>query len=378
VTRLAPGAAQRFDVAQFERSLLDALPEDIRRSKSVLPPAERLALAEAMQSAGRNEDADGIAGSLLNELGSGAYGPIACQARLVQAKAINDLRQRDRAIARFTDIARHCTADDVRAWALYFAGKCAFGDKRYPESDRLFAELERELPRHRLADDARWYRAQAQLELGDDGRFTETTSYDPSSAYSASKAASDHLVRAYHRTYGLPIKITNCSNNYGPYQFPEKLVPLMILNAVEGRPLPVYGRGENVRDWLFVDDHCEAIWNVIEKGRVGETYNIGGRSEQRTIDVVRAVCEVVASETGRPLAPLLDLITFVADRPGHDARYAIDPTKVERECGFVPRETFESGLRKTVRFYLEHQDWVRSVRTGEYRAWLEKNYAGRS
>ena len=214
--------------------------------------------------------------------------------------------------------------------------------------------------------------------LGPTGTFVETSAYDPSSPYSASKAASDHLVRAYHRTYGLPIKITNCSNNYGPYQFPEKLIPLMILNAIDGKPLPVYGRGENVRDWLFVADHCEAIWTVIEKGRIGETYNIGGRSEKRNMDVVRAVCELVAVETGRPLQSLLDLITFVADRPGHDARYAIDPSKVERECGFVPRETFESGLRKTVRFYLDNQEWVRRVRTGDYRAWLEKNYAERS
>ncbi len=214
--------------------------------------------------------------------------------------------------------------------------------------------------------------------LGATGAFSETSPYDPSSPYSASKAASDHLVRAYHRTYGLPVKITNCSNNYGPYQFPEKLIPLMILNALEGKPLPVYGRGENIRDWLFVDDHCEAIWAVIEKGRIGETYNVGGRSEKRNLDVVRAVCELVASETGCPLSSLTDLITFVQDRPGHDARYAIDPSKIERECGFVPRETFESGLRKTVRFYFDHQDWVRSVRTGDYRAWLEKNYAGRS
>jgi dTDP-glucose 4,6-dehydratase len=214
--------------------------------------------------------------------------------------------------------------------------------------------------------------------LGPSGAFTETSPYDPSSPYSASKAASDHLVRAYQRTYGLPVTITNCSNNYGPYQFPEKLIPLMILNAIEGQPLPVYGRGENVRDWLFVDDHCEAVWAVIEKGRIGETYNIGGRSERRNLDVVRAVCELVAAETGRPLQTLLDLITFVPDRPGHDARYAIDPSKIERECGFTPRETFESGLRRTVRFYLDHPEWVRSVRTGDYRAWLDRNYAERS
>jgi dTDP-glucose 4,6-dehydratase len=214
--------------------------------------------------------------------------------------------------------------------------------------------------------------------LGATGAFTEESPYDPSSPYSASKAASDHLVRAYHRTYGLPIKLTNCSNNYGPYQFPEKLIPLVILNAAEGKPLPVYGRGENVRDWLFVDDHCEAIWAVIQRGALGATYNIGGRSERKNLDVVRTICELVAAEKGLPAKQLLDLIKFVEDRPGHDLRYAIDPTKVVRECGFSPQETFETGLRKTVRWYLEHESWVRSVRSGEYRAWIEQNYAGRS
>lgn len=214
--------------------------------------------------------------------------------------------------------------------------------------------------------------------LGADGAFVETTPYDPSSPYSASKAASDHLVRAYARTYKLPVKVTNCSNNYGPYQFPEKLIPLTILNAIDGRPLPVYGRGENIRDWLFVTDHCEAIWAVIERGRMGETYNIGGRSERRNIDVVRTICELVAAETSRPAADVLGLITFVQDRPGHDLRYAIDPTKIERECNFIPAESFDSGLRKTVRFYLDNAQWVADVRSGGYRAWIEKNYAGRS
>lgn len=213
--------------------------------------------------------------------------------------------------------------------------------------------------------------------LGADGAFTETTAYDPSSPYSASKAASDHLVRAYHRTYGLPVKITNCSNNYGPYQFPEKLIPLMILNAIARKPLPVYGRGLNVRDWLYVTDHCEAIWSVIDHGRVGETYNIGGRSERRNLDVVHAICDLVADEIGAEPSELRGLITFVPDRPGHDERYAIDPAKVERECGFAPTETFESGLRKTVRFYLDNDVWVRAVQTGEYRAWIDQHYAGR-
>jgi dTDP-glucose 4,6-dehydratase len=214
--------------------------------------------------------------------------------------------------------------------------------------------------------------------LGPTGAFVETTPYDPSSPYSASKASSDHLVRAYHRTYGLPVRITNCSNNYGPCQFPEKLIPLMILNALDGKPLPVYGQGTNVRDWLYVTDHCEAIWAVIEKGRLGETYNIGGRAEQRNIDVVHAVCACVAAETGRPVQPFLDLITYVPDRPGHDHRYAIDPSKIERECGFVPAETFETGLRKTVRFYLDHPEWVNDVRSGEYRTWIDRNYKDRA
>ena len=214
--------------------------------------------------------------------------------------------------------------------------------------------------------------------LGSTGLFTEQTAYDPSSPYSASKAASDHLVRAYHRTYGIPAKLTNCSNNYGPYQFPEKLIPLMILNALEGKPLPVYGRGENVRDWLYVDDHCEAIWAVIEKGKLGETYNIGGLNEKKNLDVVHAICRLVAEEKGVALDPILKLIRFVEDRPGHDLRYAIDPTKITRDLGWSPRENFETGLRKTVRWYLDHEGWVNQVRSGEYRDWIAKNYDKRA
>ncbi len=214
--------------------------------------------------------------------------------------------------------------------------------------------------------------------LGETGYFEETTAYDPSSPYSASKAASDHLVRAYHRTYGLPAKITNCSNNYGPLQFPEKLIPLMILNACEGKPLPVYGGGQNVRDWLYVEDHCEAIWAVIHKGKIGETYNIGGHNERKNLDVVHRICELVAEEEGLPLADVQGLIRFVEDRPGHDLRYAIDPSKVMRECGFWPKENFESGLRKTVRWYLENTQWVNEVRSGEYRQWIDKNYGARA
>jgi dTDP-glucose 4,6-dehydratase len=213
--------------------------------------------------------------------------------------------------------------------------------------------------------------------LGATGAFREDTAYDPSSPYSATKASSDHLVRAYHRTYGLPTKITNCSNNYGPFQFPEKLIPLIILNAFEGKPLPVYGKGENVRDWLYVDDHCEAIWAVIERGTLGGTYNIGGRSEKKNLDVVHTICKLVAEAKGVPEQQITSLIKFVEDRPGHDLRYAIDPTKVMNECGFTPRENFESGLAKTVRWYLENEAWVRAVRSGAYREWIEKNYADR-
>jgi dTDP-glucose 4,6-dehydratase len=214
--------------------------------------------------------------------------------------------------------------------------------------------------------------------LGPTGLFTEQTPYDPSSPYSASKASSDLLVRAYSRTYKLPVKITNCSNNYGPYQFPEKLIPLMILNALERKPLPVYGQGTNVRDWLHVSDHCDAIWAVIERGKLGETYNVGGNSEQRNIDVVERICALVAEETGAPESELRALITYVKDRPGHDLRYAIDATKIRRECGWQPKQTFESGLRGTVRWYLDNRAWVDEVRTGEYKRWLNVNYDARS
>jgi dTDP-glucose 4,6-dehydratase len=214
--------------------------------------------------------------------------------------------------------------------------------------------------------------------LGSEGLFTESTPYDPSSPYSASKASSDHLVRAYHRTYGLPIKITNCSNNYGPYQFPEKLVPLMILNAVEGKPLPVYGEGKNVRDWLFVTDHCEAIWHVVQKGKIGETYNIGGNCEKANIEVVQTICSLVAEATDKNASDLKNLITYVQDRPGHDFRYAIDASKLKDELGWTPKETFESGINKTVAWYLQHLNWVDNVRTGEYRKWIETNYAKRT
>ena len=214
--------------------------------------------------------------------------------------------------------------------------------------------------------------------LGDTGLFTESTPYDPSSPYSASKAASDHIVRAYHRTYALPVKITNCSNNYGPMQFPEKLIPLMILNAVERKALPIYGEGLNVRDWLYVGDHCEAIWTVIQKGRVGRTYNIGGNNEKRNIEVVDTLCRVVAEETGCSVDELLALKRFVTDRPGHDLRYAIDASRIREECGWEPKETFDTGIRKTVLWYLSNDDWIRDVRSGDYRKWIDLNYGSRT
>ena len=204
--------------------------------------------------------------------------------------------------------------------------------------------------------------------LGPTGRFVESSPYDPSSPYSASKASSDHFVRAYHRTYGLPVVVTNCSNNYGPYQFPEKLLPLMILNALEGKPLPVYGDGHNVRDWLFVEDHCRALWCVLNAGCPGETYNVGGDCEQTNLDVVRRICDLVDElRPGLPHAPCSSLITFVKDRPGHDRRYAIDPTKIRTTLGWRPTHDFDSGLRRTVQWYLEHPQWVQRVLTGKYR-----------
>ncbi len=204
--------------------------------------------------------------------------------------------------------------------------------------------------------------------LGATGLFTEETPYSPNSPYSASKAASDHFVRAYHHTYGLPVLITNCSNNYGPYQFPEKLIPLMILNALEGRPLPVYGDGLNVRDWLYVEDHCAAIETVLARGRVGECYNVGGNNEQTNIGIVRQVCALVDRlRPGLPHAPCESLITYVRDRPGHDRRYAIDATKIQRELGWTPQQDFASGLEQTVRWYLENPVWVERVQSGKYR-----------
>jgi len=208
--------------------------------------------------------------------------------------------------------------------------------------------------------------------------FTENHPYEPNSPYSASKAASDHLVRAYHHTYGLPVLTTNCSNNYGPYHFPEKLIPLMIVNALAGRPLPVYGDGMQIRDWLFVKDHCSAIRRVLEAGKLGETYNVGGWNEKANIDIVKTVCGLLDNlkprEDGKSYS---EQITYVTDRPGHDRRYAIDASKIERELGWKPAETFETGIRKTVDWYLTHGDWVANVQSGNYRDWVEKNYGNR-
>lgn len=208
--------------------------------------------------------------------------------------------------------------------------------------------------------------------------FTETTPYAPSSPYSASKASSDHLVRAWRRTFGLPTLVTNCSNNYGPYHFPEKLIPLMILNALEGKPLPVYGKGNQIRDWLFVEDHARALYTVVTEGQIGETYNIGGHNEKQNIEVVHTICDLLDN-----LSPRIDgvsyrtLITHVQDRPGHDLRYAIDASKIQRELGWTPQETFESGIRKTVEWYLNNSEWVAHVKNGVYQQWIDKNYAAR-
>jgi len=225
-----------------------------------------------------------------------------------------------------------------------------------------------------------------------DPAFTETTSYSPNSPYAASKAASDHLVRAYHHTYGLPVITTNCSNNYGPFQFPEKLIPLAIVNAARGKPVPVYGDGLNVRDWLYVGDHCAGVRLALNKGRVGETYNIGGNAEKTNLEVVQSICAILDElrpleaaihdsrftiHGSKPITRHSSLVTLVKDRPGHDRRYAMDARKIERELGWRARERFETGLRKTVHWYLDHMDWVDSVTSGAYRDWVELNYADR-
>ena len=209
--------------------------------------------------------------------------------------------------------------------------------------------------------------------------FTETTPYSPNSPYAASKASSDHLVRAYFHTYGLPVTLTNCSNNYGPYQFPEKLVPLMIMNALEGKLLPIYGDGKQIRDWLYVEDHCDAIWQVLEHGKIGESYNVGGNNQPTNLEIVDAICEILDELQPRsPFQPHADLKTPVADRPGHDRRYAMNINKIARELGWQPKHALQAGLLKTVRWYLEHDDWIQAIRKQkEYQSWLDKNYTER-
>ena len=246
--------------------------------------------------------------------------------------------------------------ESVRAYCatLDDAGRAAFRFL-HVSTDEVYGSLEKDAP-----------------------AFAETNRYEPNSPYSASKAASDHLVRAYHHTYGLPVVTTNCSNNYGPWQFPEKLIPLMIANALAGKPLPIYGDGQQIRDWLYVSDHCVAIRRVLEAGRLGETYNIGGWNEKPNLDIVHAICDLLGEL--RPRADgksYREQITYVTDRPGHDRRYAIDATKIERELGWRPAETFETGIRKTIQWYLDHAQWVANVQSGAYREWVEKNYEGR-
>ena len=213
--------------------------------------------------------------------------------------------------------------------------------------------------------------------LGSEGYFTETTPYDPRSPYSASKASSDHLVLSYYHTYGLPVTLSNCSNNYGPYQFPEKLIPLMIMNMLEEKPLPVYGDGKNIRDWLYVDDHAEAVWTVMDRGRRGECYNVGGENEWENIKLLHVLCEKVSEETGKDKDYYKKLITFVKDRPGHDRRYAINCDKIKEELGWKRRYSFEEGLEQTVRWYLDNTEWAESIRTGAYKDWIERNYGER-
>ena len=236
----------------------------------------------------------------------------------------------------------------------------------------LDAEAQQNFRFHHISTDEVYGDLEGTTDL-----FTETTPYSPSSPYSASKASSDHLVRAWNRTYGLPVLITNCSNNYGPYHFPEKLIPLMILNALQGKALPVYGNGQQIRDWLFVEDHARALYKVVTEGVVGETYNIGGHNEKANLEVVHAICDLLeelAPIKPEGIAQYKDLITYVKDRPGHDVRYAIDATKIKNALNWIPEESFETGLRKTVQWYLKNTEWVEHVQSGEYQSWLVKQY----
>jgi dTDP-glucose 4,6-dehydratase len=237
------------------------------------------------------------------------------------------------------------------------------------------------LPDGSLRDDVLFHHVSTDEvfgSLGETGYFTETTAYDPRSPYSASKAASDHLVRSYHHTYGLPITLSNCSNNYGPYQFPEKLLPLMILNMLEGKNLPVYGDGKNVRDWLYVEDHASAIWTILNKAAAGASYNVGGENEWENIKLLGRLIEIVAKKTGKSAQGIRDTITYVKDRPGHDRRYAIDCSLLKRELGWKQSVDFDAGLERTVDWYLANQTWVQGIRSGEYQKWIEANYGKRN
>ena len=302
-----------------------------------------------------------------------------------------DIRDFDKVREVFTrhkiDIVAHFAAES-------HVDRSIFGPKDFVETNIngtfTLLEVARQKWTHRT--DVRFHHISTDEvygSLGETGYFFETTPYDPRSPYSASKAASDHLVRAYYHTYGLPITISNCSNNYGHYHFPEKLIPLIILNALEGKPLPVYGDGKNVRDWLYVEDHCEAIWLILSKGRSGETYNIGGECEKMNIEVVKTICEVLEQLYPIQANPVLrnrqstirnykDLITFIADRPGHDRRYAINCDKIKNELGWKQRHDFDKGLKDTINWYLGHSGWVNSIRSGEYLKWIDKNYSGRA
>lgn len=288
---------------------------------------------------------------------------------------------------KLTDVlAKYAISAIVHFAAESHVDRSIFGPKEFVETNvnGTFSMLEAARHFWKGRTDVRFHHISTDEvygSLGETGQFFETTPYDPRSPYSASKAASDHLVRAYGHTYGLPCTISNCSNNYGPYHFPEKLIPLIILNALDGKPLPVYGDGKNVRDWLYVEDHCDAIWHILQKGKVGETYNIGGECEKQNIEIVNIICDIL--DEVRPAAknPAIrnyrDLITFVKDRPGHDQRYAINCDKLKNELGWKQRHTFDSGINLTIDWFLKNTAWVNNIRSGDYKNWIDKNYTTR-
>jgi len=340
-------------------------------------PADRVVVLDALTYAGNRASLQPVEGRPGFEFVHGDIGDTDLAAKLIRERGISTIvhfaaeSHVDRSIVGPEDFLR---TNVLGTQSLLQAARAAWTPEGTPPAGVRF---------HHISTDEVYGSLQP-----DDPAFTESTPYAPNSPYAASKAASDHLVRAYHHTYGLPVTTSNCSNNYGPYQFPEKLIPLMIVNALAGKPLPVYGDGGNVRDWLYVTDHCRAIERVLLSGRVGETYNVGGRNEWRNVDVVRLLCELLneAFAADRSLAdrfpsgpaakgrPVSGLLTFVKDRPGHDRRYAVDTTKLERELGFTPQESFETGLRKTVAWYLQHEAWWRGVMDGSYRDWVRRQY----